>query len=314
MLDDLALPSEFIGRLKEIFAPSYWPELALAFSQEANTSFRINRLKTSVSEVTYELSAAGFHLTSKLADFVFTVPPAERENLTHHHLVTEGKVYIQSLASMQAVLALDVKPNMEVLDTCAAPGGKTLLIADILQNSGRLAAVEAVRPRFFKLKGQVALAGAKVALYQSDARLLGRKVPARFDRVLVDAPCSSEARFRAGDHTTYDHWNSHKIHEVAHKQRAILAAACQTLKPGGTLVYSTCSFAPEENEEQISAILEKFSTFRCVPFTTDLPTMPGLTAWRGSQYHPECVHSQRVLPSLDTPGLFIAKLVNFCGG
>ncbi len=314
MLKNLDLPQEFLERIEEIIPPEYHERLVDFFTHGAMPSFRVNRLKATVKDVISELTAAGFHPEPKLGTFAFSLPYEEREALTHHHLAAGGQIYIQSLASMAAVLALDVQPDMEVLDTCAAPGGKTLLIADILQNSGRLAAVEAVRPRFFKLKGQVEAAGAKVALYQSDARLLGRKVPARFDRVLVDAPCSSEARFKAGDASTYNHWNMHKIHEVAGKQKAILAAACRTLKPGGTLVYCTCSFAPEENEAQLSAILQKIPSLHCVPFKAPLPAVPGLTAWRGSQFHAECVNSLRILPGRETPGLFIAKLVHFNSG
>ena len=147
-----------------------------------------------------------------------------------------------------------------ILDLGAAPGSKTLQLAELMGNQGSIWAVESVRGRFFRLRDNLARYGAEnVQTHLADGTRLWRRHPERFDRVLLDAPCSSEGRFRADAPKTYAYWSEKKIAEASRKQRRLCYAAVQCLKPGGVLVYSTCTFAPEENEAIINRVLRQFA-------------------------------------------------------
>ena len=169
-----------------------------------------------------------------------------------------GRVYIQNPSSLLAVRVLDPQPDEEVLDLAAAPGGKTVAMAVAMENTGRIAAVEPVKGRFHRLRANVARCGVtNVAFYQRDGRGVGRVVPERFDRVLLDAPCSSQARMRWDNPASYAHWTRRKVREATRKQKGLIMSGYAALKPGGHMVYCTCSFAPEENELIVDHLLRR---------------------------------------------------------
>jgi 16S rRNA (cytosine1407-C5)-methyltransferase len=238
------------------------------------------------------------------------VPVAERDALVRSAPVLDGRAWVQNPSSWLPVIALDARPGEEVLDLAAAPGGKTTHLAARMANEGRLAAVEPVRDRFFRLQAAVRRAGATiVVLYLKDGRAVGRQVPGRFDRVLLDAPCSSEARIDADDASTWAHWSPRKVRECAHKQVGLLASAYAALKSGGVLVYSTCSFAPEEDEAVVDALLRRHPEAEVLP--TDVPaatTQAGLTTWDGDAFDPAVARCVRVLPDEVFDGFFLARL------
>lgn len=134
-----------------------------------------------------------------------TIAPGDKADVTTSSAVVDGRFYVQNLSSMLAPAALDPQPGEKVLDLAAAPGGKTLHLAARMRLKGELAAVEPVRDRFFRLKSNLERCGAGdfVRTFTHDGRDVGRKTPERFDAVLLDAPCSSEARFDPGDPSTF---------------------------------------------------------------------------------------------------------------
>ena len=139
---------------------------------------------------------------------------------------------------------------------------------------------------------------------------MGALTPERFDRVLLDAPCSSEARFDLNDPDSMAHWSPGKVREVAHKQKRLLLSAIHALKPGGVLVYSTCSFAPEENECIVHAALHKLGdAVEVTPVEIPVLHQPGLTEWDGKMLNPQLAHSVRVLPDSLVDGFYLARLV-----
>ena len=219
---------------------------------------------------------------------LFTVPAAERSRLTRHAAVDRGDIYLQNPASMWVAAALDVQPHMQVLDFCAAPGSKTLGLAAAmrpLQTStaqpgdapetsfaGELVAMEVVRSRFFKRRanlGRLGITGVRV-LHQ-DGRKAPRYRPAYFDRILLDAPCSSEGRIRWDTPESYQYWSPKKHQEMQRKQRQLLDAALQCLKPGGSLVYATCALNPFENAEVVSSVLSTHDDVTCGAWTRTWP-------------------------------------------
>ena len=142
-----------------------------------------------------------------------------------------------------------------------------------------------------------------------DGRGVGRAVPDRFDRVLLDAPCSSESRMRWQDVKTYQHWSLRKVRETQRKQKSLLRSAYAALKPGGVLLYCTCSFAPEENELVVEALLRKTDA-QLLPIE-NLPqhSVPGLTHWSGKSLSSQLQQSRRILPNGIWDGFYLARII-----
>ena len=219
--------------------------------------FRVNTIKTSVENIAIQLKGLGiaFEVVEGYS-YALSVPMVQAKTVLDSSLVSQGLLYAQGLESMQPVIELDPKPGESVLDLCAAPGSKTSQIAAHMNNEGVLVANEPIRQRFFRLKAVLELTAAKAKLTMFDGRRFQAKENL-FDKVLVDAPCSSEGRFKEGEPKTYAYWSLRKIKEMAHKQKGLLLNASRLIKSGGILVYSTCTFAPEENEEVVQWLARK---------------------------------------------------------
>ncbi len=309
-------PEDLVARLHEALGDDNARLVRQHLEQRPAPCFRLNRLKIAdndMGESLAELRADGV-TPEPLANAagLYVTPREQREALTHSHVVNDGRVLVMNPASVLPVLALDPQPHESVLDLCAAPGGKTLLVAERMQLEGELSAVEKIKPRFFKLKGNLERAGAGrfVRTFLMDGSLVAKKVPGRFDRVLLDAPCSSEARICLEDAETFARWSERKVREMARKQRRLLLAAVKALKPGGELVYSTCSYSPDENEAVLQYALERCAGELSVeelelPFGT---TLPGLSEWRGKAFADEVTRARRVLPDGVLHGFFVARL------
>lgn len=172
-----------------------------------------------------------------------------------HPLHMAGLVYVQEPSAQLPAQLLGARPGMTVLDLCAAPGGKTGQLAAAMQNTGLLLANEPVPARAEALVGNVERLGIRncvVTGMYPDA--LCAKLAGMCDAVLVDAPCSGEGMFRREPAAVTD-WSPAHAQACAIRQRAILDAADLALRPGGALVYATCTFSPEENEETVAAFL-----------------------------------------------------------
>ena len=143
-----------------------------------------------------------------------------------------------------------------------------------------------------------------------ESSLMGRDQHG-FDKILVDAPCSSEGRFKIADKKTFAYWSLRKIKEMVHKQRGLLLNASRLLKPGGTLVYSTCTFAPEENEGVVNWLLKKTAgALKVEPvLLDDVVSYPAVEEWEGKIFNPAVRNCFRVLPTSEMEGFFITKIV-----
>jgi len=208
------------------------------------------------------------------------------------------------------------KAGERILDLTAAPGSKTLQLAAELArqadpSASTLAAVEFVRGRFFKLRANLKAQGAEwVETYHTNGENVWRHRPNHFDRVLLDAPCSSEGRFHLSDPESWAYWSPRKVKEMARKQQRLLYSAVHATKPGGSIVYSTCSFAPEENERILAKALKTFGDgLQLEPLGIELPSMvPPLTEWRGKTFPEAMQHARRILPNDQHQGFFVARL------
>ena len=306
------LPKLFIERLKKIIPSEKLASVLHSFEQTKKPTFRVNTLKIHIAEIRSLLQQENIQAYAVNGfDNAFTVDVAQRDALTHSGLHSQGKIYIQNLSSMLAPLILNPQPGEEVLDLTAAPGSKTSQMAMLMQNQGRIAAVEKSKTRFFKLKDSLEKQGVTCAkLYHRDGATVWRHCRHRFDRVLLDVPCSSETRFSLRDPESYQYWSEKKIKSCARMQWLLLYSAFQSLKPGGTMVYSTCSFAPEENEFIIAKLLKKFPnqiTLKKIVFPIE-NTQPGLTQWSEKHLPKTLCNTVRILPNEIMNGFYLTHL------
>lgn len=312
------LPPDFLDRLRRIVPKDRLEDVLTSFAVIKPTTFRINTLADSRSRILAAISDLGVEaqpvewLRDEAGEVLaYRVSAENRELITHSSLADSGKIYIQNPSSMLATVVLDPQPGETVLDLAAAPGGKTIHIAERMKNQGILSAVEPVRNRMFKLKANLKRCHVSCAkTYQTDGRTVGKKTPERFDRVLLDAPCSSESRFRAGEPKSWATWSLRKLRETSRKQVGLLKAAVHATKPGGRIVYCTCSFSPEENERVVSRVLKKLGDVVQLQ-NFELPidnVMNGISEFEGQSFDPQVRLSRRILPNDTMDGFFIACL------
>jgi NOL1/NOP2/sun family putative RNA methylase len=312
------LPREFLQRLSRIIPAELLDGVIASFAVDKPTTFRLNTLSDSRDCILEELRRLSVPLapidwvTDKDgAAIAFQTPREHREQLTHSSTIDAGKIYVQNLSSMLAPIVLDPQPGETILDLAAAPGGKTTQIAQMMNNQGVLSAVEAVRNRMFKLQANLQRCQVKIAkTYLTDGRSVGRKTPERFDRVLLDAPCSSEARFHLSKPVSWANWSPRKIRESARKQFGLLKAAIHATKVGGRIIYCTCSFSPEENERIIHKALNKFgSAVEVVPIELPINNwIEGLTEFDSKPFDEQVSRCRRIIPNELMDAFFIASI------
>ena len=221
-----------------------------------------------------------------------------------------GWVYPQEEVSALPVLALDPQPGETVLDTCAAPGSKTTQIAAAMDDRGTLVANDRSLGRLAPLRSNAQRLGVtNVIVTNRDARNLSTRPLAvdAVDRTLVDAPCTCEGTVRKNPDALVE-WSEEYLHSVADLQRDVLDRAVAATREGGTVVYGTCTFAPEENEAVVDHALSR-GDCRLVDVDLPLETDPGVREWRGESFDPAVERCARVYPHRnDTGGFFCAKL------
>lgn len=221
-----------------------------------------------------------------------------------------GLAHAQEAVSQIPVRLMDLAPGQQVLDMCAAPGGKTAQMAFALGNRGTLVANDIARFRIKALQGNLDRLGVVNCTVTCTDAANWPAAGGCFHRILLDAPCSSEGTIRR---------NPSRLHRLdpaspgrlAARQRALLRKAVQRLEPGGRLVYSTCTFSPEENELTVAAILEEYpDQLRILPAAIPgLVTAPGITEWAGRRLADALANCMRIWPHHnDTGGFFIAVL------
>lgn len=305
------LPEEFIRRLKTIIPDGDYERVIRSFETDKPITFRINHGR-SKEETLNTISQTGLQVEE--------VPWYDRAYIVRSEAGKEGikqleaqeMVYRQGLSSMLVPVVLSPQPGETVLDACAAPGSKTTQMAQMMQDTGEIVAVEGVKQRLYKLKAVVKLQGVNnVKTVLMDARKY-RPRDTEFDKILVDAPCSSEGRFNTADKKSFAYWSVRKIREMRKKQKGILLNTSRLLKPGGVLIYSTCTFAPEENEQVVDWFLKKskgaFTVEEIQPAEfAGLESYPAVGHWGDMTFTPEVARCLRILPSDCMDGFFITK-------
>lgn len=253
----MELPIDFKERMKALLGDGY-EAFIKSYDEEKKTGLRVNGLKTSKER---------FELVSpfKLSEIPwckdgFIIEEAE-EKPGRYALHDAGAYYIQEPSAMAVAASAPVKPGMKVLDLCAAPGGKSTQIASLLKGEGLLVSNEIHPARAKILSQNIERMGVRnaVVLNETPDRIADC-FGDYFDVVFVDAPCSGEGMFRK-DETAVSEWSPANVEMCAGRQREILKEAVRTVKAGGYLVYSTCTFAPSEDEEQVADLIYEYPEF-----------------------------------------------------
>lgn len=234
--------------------------------------------------------------------------PGELGNAIEHLL---GYYYIQEVCSMMSVIALDPRPGDRVLDVCASPGSKTTQMAAKMENSGTLIANDVKLDRLRILAANLERCGVmnSVIVRNDGVGLCNRlsREGFKFDKILLDAPCSGEGTLRSSA-KAFLMWNIKVVDKLSREQKKLMANAIKCLKVEGTLVYSTCTHSPEENEEIVDFALKNF------PVSVEKVHLPlkcrsGVTNWEGSQYSSEMEKTCRIYPQdNNSEGFFVSKI------
>jgi len=221
-----------------------------------------------------------------------------------------GWLHGQEEVSALPATVLDPSPGERVWDSCAAPGSKTTQLAALMDDAGLVVATDDTLSRLSALRSNAERLGVtNVAVTREDARHHSVKPFGGdpYDHALVDVPCSCEGTIRKNP-DALETWTLEHVHGIAGVQKGILRRATQATRPGGTVVYSTCTFAPEENEAVLDYVLAE-EDCSLVDVALPLDAEPGITEWDGEAFDPSVALARRIYPHrTDTGGFFCAKL------
>lgn len=259
-----SIPAFLMKSLEKTFGKDFKP-LADSMLDEAPVDLRVNTLKTTRDQVLQDLRQNGFNTTvTSLSPWGIRL--TGRPNIMATDLYQQGMIEIQDTGSQLAALATDVKPGMTVLDYCAGAGGKTLALAAMMENKGRLFASDIHLKRLERSKLRLRRAGvhnATLISIEENGKWFKRHAKF-FDRVLVDAPCSGSGTWRRNPDLKWK-LTPESLKNVCLEQENILNKAASMLKKKGWLIYTTCSLLPEENEDQITKFLNSHPDYSLVP-------------------------------------------------
>ncbi|MFV9511516.1 RsmF rRNA methyltransferase first C-terminal domain-containing protein [Tepidibacillus sp. LV47] len=300
------LPETFRLRMQQLLGESF-ASFIRSYEQVQTHGLRVNTLKLNIDSFLQLVPYALKPIPWTKEGFYYQ----EEDRPGKHPYHAAGLYYIQEPSAMAVTEVLDPQPGEKILDLSAAPGGKATHIATKLNHQGLLIANEIHPTRVKALVENLERFGIKNAVVTNESPVrLAKVFPEFFDRVLVDAPCSGEGMFRKNPEAINE-WSLENIQYCASRQKEILNEAQKMLKPGGILVYSTCTFAPEENEGTIAAFLERYHEFEIEAIPKELAYLfdQGHPEWVNGKQYPSISQTIRLWPhQIKGEGHYIAKL------
>ena len=227
------LPIDFIQNLYSEFNERTCNKILSGMIENRYTTLRANTIKTNITKI--------------------------KETLNNLN-IENGEIYLQSLSSMIPPIILNPKSKDNVLDLTASPGSKTTQMGCLMENKGYILANEIDKIRCNRLKYNIEKQGIKIAeVSNKDGRIIGKDLQEKFDKVLLDVPCSGEGRFLINNPNTYNTWSEKQVKELINLQKELFESGYCSLKKGGTMVYSTCTLNKLENENIIDWAIKKFN-------------------------------------------------------
>jgi NOL1/NOP2/sun family putative RNA methylase len=299
----MKLPFEFLNKMKSLLGEDEYKEFVESYEKPRYYGLRVNTLKISIEEF---LKISHFELEPipwTKDGFYYK----EGEKPGRHPYYYAGLYYIQEPSAMLPGAVINAQPGEHILDLCAAPGGKTVQIAAGMQGEGILVANDISSDRVKALVKNIELSGVKNAIVTNDTpEKLSKRFKGYFDKILIDAPCSGEGMFRK-DMDAARSWESFKCEKCAGMQKDILKSVDEMLKPGGYIVYSTCTFSPEEDEKMISHFLDNHSQYEIIEIPKTAGIENGRPQWADGS--PDLAGTARLWPhKIKGEGHFVALL------
>lgn len=250
------VPKFLIEMLNQQYGEKITSKILEGYSQKRMVTFRVNTLKTSIEKVEEVLKNNNIEFKKvSWSDVAYIVKNVREDTLKELEIYKNGEIYLQSLSSMLPPIVLEPKENTDILDMCAAPGGKTTELASLTNNNANITACELNKIRIEKLKYNIEKQGAtSVYIMQEDSRRINDFFS--FDNILLDAPCSGSGTLNVEDVNLEKIFTKKLIEKSQKAQLELLNKAVKILKQGQEMVYSTCSILNVENEEIVSKILK----------------------------------------------------------
>lgn len=303
-MTQMQLPEKFLKTMEQILGEEYGAFLE-SFDGKRQFGLRVNTAKMKLEE--FE-RIAPFHLSKIpwIADGYFY---EEEDAPAKHPFYAAGLYYLQEPSAMTPASRLSVTPGERVLDLCAAPGGKATALGAKLQGEGLLVANDINNARAKALLRNLELFGISNAFVTNEPpHILAEHYPEYFDKIMVDAPCSGEGMFRKNP-AVVEAWQEKGPEYFSRLQRDIILYAADMLRPGGRMLYSTCTFSPLENESVITHLLRERPEMEVIPMEDYEGFAEGLTAFDGEQFHESCRLCRRIFPHrMAGEGHFLALL------
>jgi len=301
----MKLPSAFLDKMNKLLGENEFRELMNSYDRPRYYGLRVNTLKISVEDFLkispFELEPVpwttdGFYYNGEM-------------NPGRHPYYHAGLYYIQEPSAMLPGQVLEARPGERILDLCAAPGGKTVQVAAAMNGEGLLVSNDISPERVKALVKNIELCAVKNALVLNEKpEKLAETFEGYFDRILADVPCSGEGMFRK-DENAAKSWESFKCEKCAAMQLPIIESAHRMLKDGGILVYSTCTFSPEENEMIVGRFLKNHPEYEMIEIEKTAGIQDGRPEWAGDYSDPQLRKAARLWPHrVKGEGHFVAKL------
>ncbi|MHA1237910.1 MAG: NOL1/NOP2/sun family putative RNA methylase [Candidatus Odinarchaeia archaeon] len=304
----MEIPKQFIEHYKHIMGDELDKFLNFC-KRNLRKSIRVNTLKISRDKLVRRLTEKGWRLQEipwfNLGFFVEADTPDLGSSLEH----ALGYFYIQESVSMIPPIVLDPKPGETILDMAASPGSKTTEIGMMMENKGVIVANDVRKDRIPPLVTNIQRSGVMNAIITlMDGRTF-KKYKERFDRVLLDAPCSATGNIRK-NWLALTNWNIKGVRKLSRLQKELILSAFDTLKPGGILVYSTCTLEPEENEGVITHLIRNRENVAIEPINiSNIKVRHGLLKFKDLTFEKDVQKTIRIYPQdNDTGGFYIAKV------
>ena len=277
-------------------------------------AIRCNTLKISPKELKKRLEAKGRKIKQipnhpEIMQIQSNLSPGELGKTKEHLL---GYYYVQEITSMMPILALSPNENDAFLDCCASPGSKTSQATALMKNKGIIIANDLSMSRISILSANLERCGAtNTIITRHDAIQLNnklKKLNLKFDKILVDAPCSGEGNIRTSPRTLLE-WSESLLKSLSKKQKQIASSAVELLKENGEMIYSTCTHAPEENEEVVQYLLDTYPNLEIIETKLPIKSRPGLTNWKDKTFSKDMIKCHRIYPQDNNlEGFFVCKL------
>ncbi len=305
--EKITVKEEFEKRYRKLLGSRYEEFLKYSLSY-INKSVRVNTLKATVADVKKRLQQQNFALKQVPwcnEGFWAKGERTDLGNLIEHFL---GYIYIQEAASMLPVAALQPEKGDVALDMCASPGSKTTQMAAMMENTGLIVANDISGARMKPLGLNLQRSGIMNVVVTVMHGQQFRKRGILFDKMLVDAPCSGTGTIRRNTETL-KMWNAGMIKRLSATQKSLIETAFSILKDGGEMVYSTCSVEPEEDEEVVDHLLNKFGNASLEKIQLKINRSEPITEFEGKRYTSEVKNCLRIFPQdNNTEGFFVAKI------